>query len=301
MNHLSLGFREVGKPVVDSSKCTACGYCVRECPNEVWGIENKKAQPGSGKFLGCMACGHCVAVCPENCIVISGRGMLPDDAIDFPSQLKNDRADSLEALLLSRRSTRLFKDIPVERSLVERILRMTAMAPMGIPPSDVGVMVFHGKEKVRELSVATIDTYRKMQRLFRPWLLPLARPFMKKTQYENWKAFLLPLADMLVREFDEGRDLFTYDAPLALIFHHGPYADASDTAIVATYAMLAAESLGLGTCLLGTAVALDFNKAYKKKLEFPAGNNISLGLIVGWPRLSYCRAIRRRLGSVSWA
>ena len=49
----------------------------------------------------------------------------------------------------------------------------------------------------------------------------------------------------------QGVDWFFYDAPLALYFYASPYADPADPLIPATYAMLAGESLGLGTCMLG--------------------------------------------------
>ena len=51
----------------------------------------------------------------------------------------------------------------------------------------------------------------------------------------------------------EGRDVLFWGAPSVLIFHYSPYAEVADAAIACTYAMLAAESLGLGNTIIGGA------------------------------------------------
>ena len=48
-----------------------------------------------------------------------------------------------------------------------------------------------------------------------------------------------------------GINVVNYDAPLAIYFYGSPYCDPADPIIAATYAMIAAEALGLGTCMLG--------------------------------------------------
>ena len=62
---------------------------------------------------------------------------------------------------------------------------------------------------------------------------------------------------MLAEKRDKGEDWFTYHAPAAFLFHYGPMSGQADCHIAATYAMLAAESLGLGSCMLGTTEALN--------------------------------------------
>ena len=105
---------------------------------------------------------------------------------------------------------------------------------------------------MRELSGQIITDYEKMLRLFRPWVLRLARPFMKRTTYEQFQSFILPLAET--------------------------YAEAIDASIACTYAMLAAESLGLG---------------------IPAGNKPAIALIVGQPATHFRKSIHRRFSHVS--
>lgn len=58
-----------------------------------------------------------------------------------PATIRADHA-SLHALLAARRSTRNFLQRPVEPEIIDRILASAVTAPVGIPPSDVGVLVF---------------------------------------------------------------------------------------------------------------------------------------------------------------
>ena len=67
-----------------------------------------------------------------------------------------------------------------------------------------------------------------------------------------------------------------------------------------TYAMLAAESLGLGSCMLGTTVALSHDKAFKKKYGIAPQNKIGLALVIGHPAVTFHRGVKRRLASVTF-
>ena len=99
----------------------------------------------------------------------------------------------------------------------------------------------------------------------------------------------------------KGEDRFTYSAPAFLLFHHGPITGPTDCHIAATYAMLAAESLGLGSCMLGAVEALNHAKPFKRKYGIPPKNKIGLGRVLGYSDETFRRGIRRRLASVTFA
>ena len=91
------------------------------------------------------------------------------------------------------------------------------------------------------------------------------------------------------------RDMVFYDAPAMLLFHRSEYADHADDVIACTYAMLAAESMGLGSTIIGGAAPiLQRNKVLCDKLGVPAGNNPSIVLILGYPAAKFRHTIRRR-------
>jgi len=47
---------------------------------------------------------------------------------------------------------REFKGMPVEKALIDKILTAASTAPMGIPPSDVNILILDSSEKVRTFS-----------------------------------------------------------------------------------------------------------------------------------------------------
>lgn len=298
---MGLSFTETGKPTINEQTCEGCGQCAATCPSNVFEMHDGKPRVGPGSFMGCVACGHCAAVCPTGSITVSGRGMKADDPFQLPPEDLTANADQFEALLLSRRSIRRFTRQEVDRDIVDRIVTMTASAPMGIPPHEVGLVVFHGRDKVRQFAEDAITGFRIAVKMLNPVMLTLMRPFAGKVAVKMMKDFVRPLMKTLVADWEAGRDTFTYDAPLAIVFHHSPWGDRADCTICATYAMLAAESFGLGSCMLGTTVALDHAKSFKQKHGIPKQNKIVLGLVAGHPAVHFHRALHRRLASVRFA
>lgn len=298
---MGYSFRESGVPSVDAERCKGCGLCVRTCPEEVLVMEDGRPRAAAGTFLGCIACGQCMAVCPTGGITVSGRGLRPDDRIELPPRDRQATLEQFEALAVARRSVRRFKPEDVPRDLLEQVVRVASTAPMGIPPSDVGVVVFSRREQVRAFAEDACACFEKAGKFFHPIVLGLMRPFIGKSQYEMFRDFIRPLLRLLPEMWKQGRDKFTYDAPALMLFHHGPMTDATDCTIAATYAMLAAETMGLGSCMLGTTVALSNDKRLKAKYGIPPENKVGVALALGYPDVHFHHAIRRRLASVHFA
>ena len=55
--------------LIDPSKCTGCGLCVKTCVAHNIELENKKAKT---LLKNCLMCGQCTAVCPGKAVTISG-------------------------------------------------------------------------------------------------------------------------------------------------------------------------------------------------------------------------------------
>lgn len=297
---MGFSFKDRGRAMVDDAACTGCGLCVENCPDEVLSLVGGKARAGDGIFVGCLACGQCVAICPAEAIAVEGRGMRRDDRLPLPKIEAPATADQIAAILYGRRSVRRYAAREVERAMLDWILEMTATAPMGIPPSDVGVLVFHGRAKVATFAAEMCASFKQMAKQLNPFMLGLMRLWTKKTEHESMRDFIVPLLKMLSQKHEEGHDMFTYDAPAALLFHHGPLADGADCHIAATYAMLAAESQGLGSCLLGSAVGLNYDKKLKAQYGIPAENKVGLAMALGYPAVKFQRGVKRRLASVKF-
>ena len=293
-------YSESGNVRIDLSTCQQCGQCARICPAEVLVLENGHVRAHDDTPFGCIACGHCMMVCPEGSITVTGRGLSPNDLLPLPKPESRATGDQLAALMQARRSVRRFQDREVEPEVLNRIIEMAASGPMGIPPWDVGCVIVRGRDRVQELAGEIIKGYEQFLKIFKPWLLAAMRPFLRRATYDQFRHFIRPLAQSYVDGHRAGCDILFYDAPAVLIFHHSPYADTADAAIACTYAMLAAESLGLGNTMIGGAPPiLQRNKRMCSRLGIPTGNTPSISLIVGYPATHFRRSVRRRFSHFS--
>ena len=243
-----------------------------------------------------------MAICPADAIEIHGRTLSPDDLFVLPGIDKTASYEELLALLQRRRSVREFQDKPVSEELISKILEAAKTAPMGLPPSDVNVLVLDNKEKVRAFAIDYCEFLKGMRWLVSGWFMALMRPFWGKSTDEMFKTFLRPLFDIYIGNMDKGINLVNYDAPLAMYFYGSPYTDPADPIIAATYAMIAAETLGLGTCMLGGIHPMIQSGKKAKKFREQQGikskSREGLFVIFGDSSVKYLKGIHRTFASV---
>jgi len=286
-----------------NEKCTNCGLCVSVCKDFSLVMENNKVKINDNPLFGCVGCGHCMAVCPTGAIEIHGRTLSPEHLFNLPSREEATNFDQILNLFERRRSIREFQDKEVEANLVNKILDAARTAPMGVPPSDVNVLVLNSRIKTRAFSKDFCDYLNSMKWFVSDWILALMKPFFGKANTEMFKRFLKPAINAYTSKMKEGIDLVNYDAPLVMYFYGSPYTDPADPIIAATYAMIAAEALGLGTCMLGTVHP--FIQNGKKARKFREEHGIKYpsreGLFVafGHPAVKYKKGINRTFASVT--
>ncbi|HEY9113531.1 MAG TPA: nitroreductase family protein [Bacteroidales bacterium] len=289
--------------IINEALCNGCGLCVKVCSDNSLMMFEGKAHENPNPHFGCIACGHCMAVCPTDAIEIHGREMSPADMFVLPKKEQTASYEQLLSLYQRRRSIREFKDKPVEDNLLEKILEAAATAPMGLPPSDVNVLVLRNKEQVRAFAKDFCDYLESLKWFVSKWFLALMRPFWGKANDEMFKGFLKPLVYLYTGHMKKGDNLVNYDAPLALYFYGSPYTDPADPIIAATYAMHAGESLGLGTCMLGGVHPFIQNGKKAKKFRENHGikyaSREGLFVIFGYPTIKFKKGIRRSFASVN--
>jgi ferredoxin len=286
---------------INAEKCNGCGLCISVCKDYGLVLENKKVKISQTPFFGCIACGHCMAICPEGAIQISGRTLSANDLFDLPDKNSASDYDQLLALLQRRRSIREFKDKEVEKDVIEKILAAARTAPMGLPPSDVNVLILDSRLKTLAFAKDFCDYLGGMKWLVSKWFLALMRPFWGKANHEMFRDFMRPLFRIYTEEMEKGINLVNYDAPLAMYFYGSPYTDPADPIVAATYAMIAGESLGLGTCMLGAIHPFIQSGGKAKKfrqthgIKFPSREGVFV--IFGYPAVKYKKGIRRTFAS----
>jgi ferredoxin len=296
--------KEKATITIDSTICTGCGLCVEVCKDFSLKIVDGKVREAENPAFGCIACGHCMAICPSDAIKITGRFLSPDDLIEIPEFSKSADYQSLQNLLFRRRSIREFKDIEVEKELIEKIILAAKSAPMGLPPSDVHVLVLDNKSKVRKFSEDFCIHLESIKRMTSGWFLTLMRPFWGKANDEMFRKFLKPCIELFTSHMKKGENFVTYDAPVAMYFYGSPYTDPADPIVAATYAMIAAESLGLGSCMLGAIHPFIQNgksaSVFRKKYGIRYKSREGLVLIIGKPKVKYTKSINRSFAEVKF-
>ncbi len=289
---------------LNSELCTGCGLCVSVCKDYSLEVVNGKAALAANPVFGCIGCGHCMAVCPNGAITVEGRFLSATDLFPLPRREEAAAFEPYLNLLKRRRSVREFKKNPVEREVIQKILDAASQAPMGLPPSDVNVLVMDSPEKVRKFSFAYCDYVKGLRWMTSNWFLTLARPFWGKDNDLLFRNFVKQMMDIFITSKEKGEDMVTYDAPAAFYFYGSPLSDPADPIIAATYAMLAAESLGLGTTMLGGVHPFIQNGGAAEKFRKSQGirykSREGLMVIVGYPAIKYKMGINRTFAHVDF-
>lgn len=287
---------------VDHAICIGCGLCVNTCGDLSLKLESKKACESDAAIFGCIGCGHCMAVCPTGAIEIYGREISPEDMFDFPLKEASAAYEQLLALYQRRRSARKFKDQDIEPEIVEKILTAARTSPRGLPPSDVNVMILNGRHKKPAFAKDFCDYIDTMQWFVSGWFLAMMRPFWGKANDEMFKGFIRPLFKVYPEKMRADINVVNFDAPMVMYFYGSPYTDPGDPIIAATYAMIAGESLGLGTCMLGAVHPLIQNRKkarlFREKYGIRFTSLEGLFVAMGYPAIKFKKGIKRTFASV---
>ncbi len=296
--------KEKGIIRIDKEMCIGCGDCVGVCKDFSLVIRDGKADVSENPAFGCIGCGHCMAICPTGAIQITGRTISPGDLFELPVASTAADYGQMISLLKRRRSIREFSDRAVEPDIIQKILDAAVTSPMGLPPSDVNVLVLDSMEKTRRFASDFCDFLDRMRWFVSPLFLALMRLFWGKANDEMFRGFVKPVFDIYTGYMRKGVNMVTYDAPLAMYFYGSPYTDPADPIVAATTAMYAGESLGLGTCMLGAVHPMiqygGAGKKFREKHGIKYASREGLIVIFGYPSVEYKKGIRRTFASATF-
>ena len=173
----------------------------------------------------------------------------------------------LEAIK-SRRAIRSYEDKPVPESAIETMLEAATYAPSAINIQPWKFTIVTSKAEMKRLS-------------------DIAKPALLRTLPDAGNEALSALKKSLS---DPKYNIF-YDAPL-LIFVSGAQSrfGVYDCSMAAQNMMLAAYSLGIGSCWIGTAVALANEPKIKAELGVPEDYEVHAAIIFGYPKKGFPQA-----------
>jgi len=291
---------------VDAARCTGCGRCIPVCLDGIFSIEDGRAV---ARQEPCLSCGHCVAVCPEGAVTMPHGDHWPQQYAGFENRedwLPFGQGDTAELvrLMRSRRSCRNFRQDPVPREMLEDLARIGVTAPSGTNSQKWSFTFFQNRDAVLQLATPIKDFFRKLNNTAaRSWLRKGLKLVGKHDLDDYYNSYYRKVEDALRQWEQEGKDLLFHGAPAVIMVATTPGASCpKEDAMLATQNMLlGAHTLGLGSCLIGYAVAaLEHEPRIKTRLGLPRDEEVHAVLALGWPRESYARVTGRRRPGLRW-
>jgi len=311
----------------DPEKCVHCKLCADSCPTSCLQWDEEKRMPYATGFKGmdlaCIACNNCEAVCPTKAIrmrgeyrVLYGRYKTPDDKVGemrgpMPfgeKDIERDFGDiekeltEVERVIYRRRSIRLFRKKPVPKELIDRIIEAARFAPSsgnGQPCKFVVVTNRDVIDKVDRQCAKLLDMIKWMYAGKDKWrdiAITLSSYFMVNEMDQR------PIA--AIEKVKQVGGSITWGAPVVihvLADSRGIANPPLDTGIATQNLVLAAHSLGLGTCYIGfIASAIKFLPWLKKDLHIEYPYELVTSISVGYPRGKLDNPVARGPVPVEW-
>jgi nitroreductase/NAD-dependent dihydropyrimidine dehydrogenase PreA subunit len=278
---------------IDADRCSACELCVRVCGRGVLEMVQGQKFPQVNPDAVCSECGHCVAACPNNAVVHSG--MNPAEI--RPVGAVSVAPEQMRMFLASKRSIRRFADRPVERRVLDELIDLARFAPTAKNLQDRGFIVVTDRETIRAMDKSVVNAYRKLLKILgKPMRKVLGASFPVIRQLDRNAASL----QNLIRRSDAGQFPVFHDAPCVVLGYGSSNNSLSrDNCVIAQqYLMLYAQSMGLGSCIIGYAT--NRPKALSPFIKLPAGQSVQTATILGYPDVTFARTVSRAPAQVSW-
>jgi len=257
--------------LIDNEKCTGCGLCIADCQRHVLEMQNNKAAVINTR---CLKCGHCMAVCPENAVKLDG---YDDEILDMPGEQVFLDEKKLITHLKFRRSVRQYKNTPVEKEKLEKIIEAGRLTPTASNMQNVRYIVI--QNEIDAIEDEVLDQYKK---LIRP--TSLLRRIIK-----------MPFKPSLSRL---KRGFLFHKAP-AVILVISP--SEINACLAAMNMELMAETLGLGTVYVGLFTRpANWNRKLLKSLGIVKGEKIAACLALGYSNAKYLRSVPKKNANIVW-
>jgi len=195
-----------------------------------------------------------------------------DNTTNIGEKISNAVLDNI----YQRRSVRNFSDKEVSDEIIKEIIRAGTYAPTAVNKQPWRFVVIKNKQLIEEYD----------ERAKKAFLAAY-----KDTENPDLVRFVQFLSKPATRVF--------YGAPvLILVFASPNVINEHDCALAAENMMLAAQSLGIGSCWIGLAGGLGYDMEFLKEVGVPEGHKLIAPLIFGYPTKQNLKAPARNADAI---
>ena len=245
---------------IERSLCNGCGSCVSVCPTGTISLVDRKAAATGGESI---SCGHCEAVCPQAAIRVIAIDHEMSRYITFTAEKQwlapgKYSTSGLVRLMASRRSCRSFLERPVDRTLLEDLIKIGITAPSGTNSQAWTFTILPTRQAVFSLAGPVAAYFRKLNMTAEKTMLRFFLKYIGKGELDAYyQTYYQKIKDALKQWEEEGKDRLFHGSTAAIVVGSRPGAScpAEDALLATQNILLAAHSMGLSSCLIGFAVA----------------------------------------------
>ncbi len=279
--------------VIDAEKCIGCELCVKVCPSDTISMQDSKAWVTGDHSL---QCGHCVAVCPVDAVRVGG---IDPQSLAFSHFALNDDwlppgdfdTAHLVQLMASRRSCRNYTDQAVDRSILTDLVKIGTTAPSGTNCQNWTFTILPDRVAVNDFGQRIAAFFKKLNQLAEKRLIRTALKLIgKPTLDDYYREHYQSVKDGLKEWELHGRDRLFHGAPAVIVVatRPGGSCPVEDALLASQNILLAAHSMGLGTCLIGFAVeAMKNESTIQQYISIPAEETVCSVIAIGYPDEKY--------------
>jgi nitroreductase len=223
-----------------------------------------------------------------------------------PVAAQGEDWNPVERVILERRSVRRYKDRQVPANVVQRVMEAGRFAPSAGNAQPWKLIVIRDKEMIDEME-RDVRRWCKLFKFFLDWRTsPLGRriPWLITQMFVRLKRNQLhPIPFGAICLVADGKLPVFHGAPTLILLledRRGVSHPQVDVGCCGENMVLAAHSMGLGTCWVGFVELLRYGLKWRRRLGIEFPYRICEGICLGYPSGNPDGMIEREAMDVDW-
>jgi nitroreductase len=235
----------------------------------------------------CIACGHCVAICPVNAVTCDHLDM--QEVVEYDAAAFDIAPENLMNFIHFRRTIRNFKDLPLTKDQIMRIIDAGRFTQTGGNLQDVSFIVV--QEKLDTLKDLIFESLNEAAKFF------IQEVEEGKRESSGYAKLWLKMYEAY-RIDPVANDRLFFNAPAIIVVVSNSQVNG---ALASSNMELMINAMGLGTMFSGFFKRASLmNPKIADFLGVADFNNIVTCMVVGYPNVTYQRTVPRNKPNVSW-